>query len=195
MPRGTRRGDTSQLGTPVHCGAPRATTPQRSQPRCTVCSGSRTRPSRARCPRSRPGRPGGAPGGPPRRRLGGRPARSSCVEPCHLCRPGGAALQARSSPHPGPGSHRRSRASGPRSGRGFHREGGSRGETSAGDSAARDGRPQTAPTIASNLCASHPARTEAPAAGPSSASVALASEGLAVRRSFPRRNLTLRTPG
>lgn len=44
------------------------------------------------------------------------------------------------------------------------------------------------------LCASLPVRTGAPAAGPSSASAALASVGRAVRKSSLRRNLTPRMP-
>lgn len=44
-------------------------------------------------------------------------------------------------------------------------------------------------------CASHPARTGAPAAGPSSACAAQASAEPAAKRSFRRRNSTPRTPG
>lgn len=68
------------------------------------------------------------------------------------------------------------------------------GEMSAGDSAAQDGRHQTAPTTVSNLCASLPVRTGAPAVGPSSVFAALASAGHAVKKSSLKRNLTPRTP-
>ena len=44
-------------------------------------------------------------------------------------------------------------------------------------------------------CASRPARTGAPAVGPSSACAAQASAEPAAKRSFPRRNSTPRTPG
>lgn len=164
------------------------------QPRCTVCSGSKTRPSGVRRPRSWSSLAGGAPGGPPRRKPGGRPAHSSLGESSHLRRLGEADPRASSSPHPGPGPRRLSRVSRRCSGRGL-REGALRGGMSAGDSAARDGQQQTAPTTVSNPCASHPARTGAPAAGPSSVCAAQASAEPAAKRSFLRRNSTPRTPG
>lgn len=196
MPRGTPWGDTSRLaGTRIGCGAPGVATTQRLQPRCTVCSGRRTHPSRACGPRSGPSSAGGAPGGPPRRRPGGRPARSSRAESSHLYRTGEAVHWASSSLHPELGPRRLSRARVPLSGRGLHREGGSPGGMSAGDSAAQGGQQQTAPTTVSNPCASRPARTEAPVVDPSSASAALASVEPAARRSFLKMNLTPRTPG
>lgn len=200
MLRGTRWEDTSWLaGTRTGCGAPGAVTPQRLQPRCTVCSESRTRQSRACRPRSGPSPAGGAPGGPRTLWLGGRPARSSRGGPSHLRRPGEAVPRASSSPQPAPGPPRLSRAWEPSSGPGLrpqpHLEGGLRGGMSAGDSAARDGRQQTAPTTVSNLCASRLARTGDPAAGPSSACAALASAEPTARRSFLRRNSTPRTQG
>lgn len=125
MLRGTRWEDTSRLaGTRIGCGAPGAATLQGPQPRCTVCSGSRTRLSRAHRPRSGLSLAGGAPGG--------RPARSSRVEYSHLRRHGEAILWAISSLHPGPGPPRLSSASGPCSDPGLRpkprREGDSRGE-------------------------------------------------------------------
>nr|XP_035970346.1 latent-transforming growth factor beta-binding protein 2 isoform X4 [Halichoerus grypus] len=200
MLRGTRWEDTSWLaGTRIGCGAPGAVTPQRLQPRCTVCSESRTRQSRACRPRSGPNPAGGAPGGPSTRWPGGRPARSSRGEPSHLRRPGEAVPRASSNPQPGPGPPRPSRASEPSSGPGLRpqprRGGGLRGGMSAEDSAAQDGRQQIAPTIVSNPCASRRARTGDPAVGPSSACAALASAEPAVRRSFLRRNSTPRTQG
>ena len=85
------------------------------------------RPSGVRRPRSWSSLAGGAPGGPPRWKPGGRPARSSLGESSHLRRLGEADPRASSSPHPGPGPRRLSRVSGRCSGRGL-REGALRGE-------------------------------------------------------------------
>lgn len=133
MLRGTQWDDTSRLaGTQVGCGVPGAAIPQRRQPRCIVCSWSRTRPSRDRRPRSGPNPAWGAPGGPPRPRPGGRPERNSRGESGHLRRPGEAVPGASSSPHPGHGPPQLSRALGPCRGRGLRPqprcEGGSLGE-------------------------------------------------------------------
>lgn len=200
MLRGSRWEDTSQLaGTRIGFGAPGAATLQQLQPRCTVCSRSKTRPSRACSPRSGPNPAWGASGGRPTPRLGGRPAHSSYGESSHLRRTGEAVPWASSSPHPGPGPPQLSRASGPCRGPGLRpqlrREGGLRGGMSAGDNAVRDGQQQIAPTTVSNPCASRPARTEASAAGPSSVCAAPASGEPTVRKSSLRRSLTPRTPG
>lgn len=133
MLRGSRWEDTSQLaGTRIGFGAPGAATLQQLQPRCTVCSRSKTRPSRACSPRSGPNPAWGASGGRPTPRLGGRPAHSSYGESSHLRRTGEAVPWASSSPHPGPGPPQLSRASGPCRGPGLRpqlrREGGLRGE-------------------------------------------------------------------
>lgn len=194
MPKGIPWGDTSQLaGMPIGCGAPWATTPQRLQPRCTVCSESLTRQSPACRPLSGISRARGSLGGSQRPRPGGRPEPSSCVESSHLSRLGEAIPEASSRQQPGP--HIPSCAWRPLSDPRLHGEGGSLGEMSAGDSAAPDGQHRTAPTTVSNLCVSLPVRTGAPAAGPSSASAVLVSVGHAARRSSLRRSLTLRMPG
>lgn len=198
VPRGTRWGDTSWLaGTRLGCGALEPATPhQQLQPRCTACSASRTRPSRACRPRSGRSRAGEAPGGSPRPRPGGRLARSTrCAESSHLRRIGEAAPRASRSPQPGAGRRRLSRAFGPHNGPRRRREGGSRGGTSAGDSAAQDGPEPTAPTTVSNPCASPRARTGGPAAGRSSASAARVSAVPAARSSFPRKSSTPGTRG
>lgn len=194
MPKGIPWGDTNQLaGMPIGCGAPWAATPQRLQPRCTVYSESLMRRSPACRPLNGISRARGALGGSQRPRPGGHPEPSSCVESSHLSRLGEAIPEASSRQQPGP--HILSCAWRPISDLRLHGEGGSPGEMSAGDSAAQDGRHQTAPTTVSNLCVSLPVRTGDPAAGPSSASAVLASVGHAVRRSSLRRNLTPRMPG
>lgn len=118
----------------------------------------------------------------------------------HLRRPGhdAAALRGHgSSPHLGPVPLRSSSAWGPSRSlepRLYARlEGGFRGGMCAGVSAAQDGQPPIVPTTASNLCASHHARTGAPAADLSFVYAALASGEPAVKRSFLRKNLTPRT--
>lgn len=119
-------------GAKVGCGVPGAAIPQRLQPRCIVCSWSRTRLSRDRRPRSGPNSAWGAPGGPPRPKPGGCPERNSRGESGHLRRPGEAVPGASSSPHPGHGPPQLSRALVPCRGRGLRpqpcREGGSQGE-------------------------------------------------------------------
>lgn len=117
---------------------------------------------------------------------------SSHIESSHLSRLGEAVPGARSSQESG--LRLLLCAWRPLSDPRLHGEGGLPGETSAGDSAVQDGRHQTVQTTVSNLCASLPVRTGAPAADPSSASAALASVGRVVRRSSLRRNLTPRMP-
>lgn len=140
-----------------------------------ACPG-RTEPPRSRPPCPPPSAPSAAPRRAPTTAAGSAPS------------PDSAPRRGCSRPGSDPGA--RSRRGWRRGRRSRTAEGGWRGRTSVGDSAAQAGLWLLAQITASNLFVTHRARTRAPAAGPMSVPVARASRAPGVKKSSLSKSTT-----